>query len=217
MRNAILTLSVALFSLAIVSSEVLAQSGSRGGASAGSAARAPSVPRRAASAGSSTRPSGSGSRGLPSAVVSRVGGARSKTIPSGGRPTGISNSANALLRSSQSGASSGSGSRGPAARAPSTVGAGSYSGTSSLSNSGLSRPSRRSKSRSTSTKLASTGPLPEGFRVWTDSTGRYKIQGKLAAQQDGTVWLRRTDGKLSKLSANQLSTSDQSFLATGGS
>lgn len=209
MRRSSLGLFVLLLLLACVVPQVHAQSGSRGSSSRGGGGRM--APR--------------GASGVPS----RVGGSRSKTIQSGARPTGMMNSANAA-RMSGGARSGGSGSRpstGLSSRgsfSPSYGGGGvSRGGGARPATTGLSRPSRsRSRSRPTGTANvvgsvpnASTngyGSLPAGYRVWTDASGRYSISGQLAAQRDGTVWIRRTDGKYSKLSLRQLSQKDQQFL-----
>lgn len=75
-------------------------------------------------------------------------------------------------------------------------------------------PRTRSASGSTRSTKKPTTSLPPGYRTWVDATGRYSVQGKLAARQDGLVWIRRTDGRLVKLPLSQLSQPDQQFLSS---
>lgn len=195
MRRLLLRTIVGLLFFAAASFQVQAQSGSRG---------------------SGSRMGPRPSYGTPS----RVGGSRSKAIRSNALPTGMMNSANAA-RMNGGMRSTGSGSR------PTTG----YSSRNSLSPSaggaqpvttGLPRPAR-SKPRASSsgavqsnTMAGTAAPpasIPDGYRLWTDASGRYSMHGQLAAQRDGVVWLRRLDGKLAKLRATQLSTQDQTFLS----
>ena len=57
------------------------------------------------------------------------------------------------------------------------------------------------------TTLASTNPRE--VRTWTDSTGKYTIQGRLETYRKGVVWIRRADGRLAKVALTQLSQADQ--------
>ena len=205
-KNFLLVLVISAF-VSWGGSEVLGQSGSRGSGSRGRAAPG-------------------GSYGLPS----RVGGARSKAIPTRGRPTGMMNSANAA-RFSGGRRSAGSGSRATTGLTPrNPISPGLRSGSPSAFGSGtpaprpttgLSRPSRaRSSAANSSIRSSSpldrittaTSTLPKGLRTWTDASGRYTIQGKLAAKRDDVVWIRRLDGKLARLKLDQLSKADQQFL-----
>lgn len=184
MRNALVLGLVVVLVSGIETSSVLGQSGSRG-------------------SGSRVAPRAGG--GYPS----RVGGARSKAIVGGGRPTGLINSANAARASGGARPTTGLPSRSSFAPSPRSYSGG--SGTTGLS-SGLPRPSRKSGA---SSRIMPSGPrvvIPEGFRTWTDSTGKYSIAGKLLGSQNGSVWIRRTDGKIAKLQISQLSGPDQAFV-----
>ena len=196
-----------------------------------------------AQSGSRSRGSGTRGARISPGMPSRVGGARSKVMPTRGRPTGILNSANAARMSgSRMSGSRMSGSRmsgfrssGSSTRGRPTTG---YQSGSSLagsrsykppSRSGTLRPklgtrqpstglTRTATGRSTTSLANSAGSAGEqallpGYRIWTDASGKYAIPGKLAAYRDGTVWIRRTDGKLARLSVTQLSQPDQQFLS----
>jgi hypothetical protein len=52
-------------------------------------------------------------------------------------------------------------------------------------------------------------------RLWTDSTGRFKVTATLIESKDGTVQLRTADGKTLNLPINRLSQADQDFLSGG--
>lgn len=189
----------------ILVGEVQAQSGYRGSGSRTGGAR--------------TAPGGS------AGIVSRVGGARAKTIPMQGRPTGLINSGNAVRMGSARG--SGSGYRPSPIR---SSGAGSYAPPATRSLTGSGRPPRRSSGGRTTQKKSNLGsgttnPVSspsfsslglDDQRTWTDASGRFSIRGKLAAQQDEWVWIRRTDGRLAKLRLQQLSAADQQFVKSQG-
>ncbi len=55
----------------------------------------------------------------------------------------------------------------------------------------------------------------EGDRVWTDSTGRFKVSGSLIEVLDGSVFLKSTEGKTIKIPLERLSQEDQEFLSKG--
>src|SRR5689334_15088240 len=57
-------------------------------------------------------------------------------------------------------------------------------------------------------------PSPVGARVWTDSTGRYKIDANLVAFNDKTVILQRPDHELGQIPIEKLSQADRAFLKT---
>ena len=194
---------------AVFASDALAQSGMRG---------------------SSSR--GGGARRMPSGIPSRIGGARSKTIPMQGGQSGIMNSARSAY-SGGGGRSAGSGYR-PSSGGLSRSGSMSKSRPSaSRSLTGTGRPPRTSSIGTTSTAantesaLSSTGgrtqptttaggssfnfPSPSS-RTWTDSSGKYSVQGTLAAHRGEWVWLRRSDGLIAKLRLQQLSAADQAFV-----
>lgn len=166
---------------------------------------------------------GSGTRMMPRpsyGVPSRTGAARSSVVPNTARPTGMLNSAAAAARSRTAPRSYGSGTRSTTG-IPSTVPSygRSSQGYSSGPTTGLVAPGRASRSNSSTPRRGSspaptnTLTIPEGFRRWTDSTGKYSIQGKLAAKRDNVVWIRRLDGKLARLNLSQLSTVDQAFVS----
>ncbi len=52
-----------------------------------------------------------------------------------------------------------------------------------------------------------------GARLWTDSTGGFRIKAELVAVEEGTVKLRKPDGKTISVPINRLSKGDQDFLA----
>lgn len=55
-------------------------------------------------------------------------------------------------------------------------------------------------------------PLPEApaeMRMWTDSTGRFKLEAKLIAVENGNVKLERPDGKIVTMPLDKLSPADQ--------
>ncbi len=54
------------------------------------------------------------------------------------------------------------------------------------------------------------------FRQWTDSTGAYSIQAKLVTRRDDTLWLRKPNRDLIRISVEQLSPADQTHLELHG-
>lgn len=52
----------------------------------------------------------------------------------------------------------------------------------------------------------------DGFRIWTDITGKYKTKAKLLGTKDGKVALRKTDGKTVILPISKLCEADQALL-----
>ncbi len=50
-------------------------------------------------------------------------------------------------------------------------------------------------------------------RVWTDSTGKFRIEAEFVSSSDGTVVLRTKEGKEITLSIEKLSEQDQSYLS----
>ena len=215
MRSYLLLLSVVL--LCLGSTDLLAQSGSRGGSGS----------RR--SAGSSGRPSIS--QGRPS----RTGMARSARPAPQAMPSGMLNSARhaTTSRGPTTGITSSRSSLpyrpSPSVRGGSTT---SYAGSSTkrrkprspkstyASSKNTPTPARGSSTNNTPIQQHSTtttlvagseafGGLKDGSRTWTDASGKYQINGKLAAYQNGSVWIRRDDGLVSKLSVSQLSPADQ--------
>lgn len=164
---------------------VSAQSGTRGSASR-----------------TGTRPPMRGSQGRPP----RIGPVRSTVARPAAAPTGILNSVRHAPRSTG---------RGVGIRRPSLP---TSAHSSSLS---YGRPIaaprasgvRRSSGRTTtsSARQAESGKRSEavGARTWRDASGKHSIQGELAAYRNGIVWIRRTDGLISKLAVSQLSRPDQ--------
>jgi hypothetical protein len=57
-------------------------------------------------------------------------------------------------------------------------------------------------------------PSLANARVWTDATGRYKIDADLVAFNDKVVILQRADHELGQVSLDKLSPSDREFLKT---
>ena len=205
MRSFFLVITFAL--LCFGSTDLFAQSGSR---SSGSSSRG--------------RSSGSGARQtLPQGRPSRTGAARSSRPAPQAMPSGILNSARHAT-SSRRPTTGGSSSRpslpyrpSPSARGGSSpsLSAGSstkrrtprspksYASTKTSTSTGGSS-TKSNSSQSTTTTLVSGSDsfasLKDGSRVWTDASGRFTINGKMAAYQNGTVWIRRDDGLISKLS-----------------
>ena len=185
-------------------SDVFAQSGYRGSSSR--------------SSGSRSAPSSRAMQGRPS----RMGPARSTAVPQRSAPTGILNTVRPGRPSS-----SGSGMRSlsgpslgsrPAVATPSTSGR--YSATpirGSRKRSPKSPGSYTGSARKPSGAAATISKNGNGYRTWTDASGKYQIQGQLAAYQNGIVWLRRSDGLISKLPIRQLSQADQSFVVNSAS
>ncbi|MEZ6089266.1 MAG: SHD1 domain-containing protein [Pirellulaceae bacterium] len=61
-------------------------------------------------------------------------------------------------------------------------------------------------------RLADTVDAQQTARVWTDSTGRFKITATLVESLDGVVQLRTADGKTLTIPIARLSKADQEFL-----
>lgn len=201
------TILVFAFCLCFCSTELLAQSSSRGSGSRPSARR-------------SINPM---SQGRPS----RLGGARPTAVPTRSAPTGMLNSVRSSPVSSRGAgrlpsARIGSSSRLPRS-APSSARSLGSRGPLPLTT-GVTAPSKRraprspksSTPRSTSalTSLPIDSDTATGLRSWTDASGRYSIRGTIAAHQDGMVWLRREDGRINKLAVSQLSQTDQNLLSS---
>jgi WD40 repeat protein len=51
------------------------------------------------------------------------------------------------------------------------------------------------------------------MRTWTDSTGKFKIQGKMISNEGGKVTLERPDGTELEIELKKLSAADQKFIA----
>ncbi len=49
-------------------------------------------------------------------------------------------------------------------------------------------------------------------RTWTDSTGKYEIEGEFVKLADGKVEIRRDDGKLLHVALEKLSEEDQKYV-----
>ncbi|QEG41680.1 SHD1 domain-containing protein [Roseimaritima ulvae] len=62
--------------------------------------------------------------------------------------------------------------------------------------------------------VLATGSLAadDAVREWTDSTGRFKVTGKLLEVQDGNVLLENSQGKKLRIPIDRLSEADQAFL-----
>lgn len=82
---------------------------------------------------------------------------------------------------------------------------------------GLARPSgrrRRSSRRSLSktvTHLTNPSEL-DGFRQWTDETGKFTTTARLVHHQDGNVWLRKPNHDLVRIPFDALSIADQKHI-----
>lgn len=55
------------------------------------------------------------------------------------------------------------------------------------------------------------------MRTWTENDGKHKVEAELVAVQDGTVTLRKADGKEVKVALKRLSEADQEFARTQSS
>lgn len=88
----------------------------------------------------------------------------------------------------------------------------------------MSRPRsyRRRRKPKPQTKITSTvaderdSDSGGSFRTWTDSTGAYSIQAKLVTRWDDTLWLRKPNRDLIRISVEQLSPADQTHLELHG-
>ena len=99
-------------------------------------------------------------------------------------------------------------------------------GLGSPTGSSISRPKsyRRRRRAKPQSKITSTiaderdsGSDSSGsFRQWTDSTGAYSIQAKLVTRRDDTLWLRKPNRDLIRISVEQLSPADQTHLELHG-
>ncbi len=59
-----------------------------------------------------------------------------------------------------------------------------------------------------------SSPAPSGYRTWTDSTGKFRVEAKLVSFANGQATLLRRDGKAITLPLDRLSAGDQTFLQT---
>jgi hypothetical protein len=62
----------------------------------------------------------------------------------------------------------------------------------------------------------SESPTPEtsadGFRTWSDASGKFKLEAKFVQQKQGFIQLQTRDGKLVSIAVAKLSQADQEFL-----
>lgn len=68
-----------------------------------------------------------------------------------------------------------------------------------------------------STPAANSPPAQQllpGVRVWTDSTGQYKVEAEFVEAADGKVTLRKKDGSLAVLPLERLCEEDQGLIAS---
>ena len=49
-------------------------------------------------------------------------------------------------------------------------------------------------------------------RVWTDSTGRFKVEARLKGVNQGKAILEKSDGSVFEISLDRLSSSDRAYL-----
>ena len=97
-------------------------------------------------------------------------------------------------------------------------------GLGSPTGSSISRPKsyRRRRRARPQTKITSTvaderdSDSSGSFRKWTDSTGAHSIQAKLVTRRDDTLWLRKPNRDLIRISVKQLSPADQTHLELHG-
>lgn len=57
----------------------------------------------------------------------------------------------------------------------------------------------------------------EDFRIWTDSTGRFRTEAQLLGFKDGQVELKKRDGSVIKIPIEKLAADDQEFVHTQAS
>ncbi len=62
---------------------------------------------------------------------------------------------------------------------------------------------------------AEPGPA-SAVRTWIDSSGQHKIEAEFVSFKDGTVTLKKTDGKLTELPLEKLSDADQKYVKSLG-
>ena len=55
-------------------------------------------------------------------------------------------------------------------------------------------------------------PVQAEMRTWTDSSGAYKVEAELVDENDGTVRLKRGDGRIVSLPLDRLSPADQAYV-----
>lgn len=212
MRSFFLVVTVAF--LCFGSTDLFAQSGSRGSGSRGRSGGSmrssmpQSRPSRTGRAPSARR----APQAMPSGILNSARHATSSRVPT----TGITSSRSSLpyrpspsVRGGASPSLTGLSTKRRTPRTPKSYAA----SKTSTATGGSSTRSTPSQQQSTTTTLVggsdSFANLKDGSRTWTDASGRFKINGKLAAYQNGTVWIRRDDGLVSKLSVSQLSPADQ--------
>ena len=56
-------------------------------------------------------------------------------------------------------------------------------------------------------------PPASPMRTWTDASGKFKVRASLAGVEDGTVRLRKSDGKTISVPLEKLSEADQQWVA----
>jgi len=64
----------------------------------------------------------------------------------------------------------------------------------------------------TSRKGSAAGKPSTGFRIWSDRTGKYKLEAKLVRVADGKVVLRKRDGSTVSVPLSRLSLKDRAWL-----
>jgi len=60
--------------------------------------------------------------------------------------------------------------------------------------------------------VLAAGPVQAEMRTWTDSSGAYRVEAELVDENDGTVRLKRGDGRIVSLPLDRLSPADQAYV-----
>ena len=60
--------------------------------------------------------------------------------------------------------------------------------------------------------VGGAAPMKAESREWVDATGKFKIQGKLISNENGSVEIEKSDGRVIKLPIAKLSSKDQAYL-----
>ncbi len=81
----------------------------------------------------------------------------------------------------------------------------------------LNRPTKDQETQPPPTSPATTTPAASDdslhkMRTWSDSTGRFKLDAELLAVQNGSVQLKRPDGKVTTMPIDKLSAEDRALV-----
>jgi hypothetical protein len=56
--------------------------------------------------------------------------------------------------------------------------------------------------------------MNNGLRIWSDTTGQYRLEARLVSVQDNLVRLCNAEGKFFRVAMQKLSAADQQFVHT---